>query len=291
MEQIVLDNIGDVDYPLDKASRFNPLFIGWLFCPIDGGDMRHVNMDAFYTIGHHVHALLEIPVGKKFNDIRYSLSTVHTFLEGLIEGRYVPLSRCVKAGELLLQVINDLAKVGTLGQQDIDRLHLAVYHFEAQLSHELDDLDVYYIPPKGTHSTLSLIEKADENLPSDVRSRLTPEAVYDVKQAGRCLALDAPTAAGFHILRAVESLIRIYVDKVTGKPHPSKNRNWGAYINAIRNNNGDTRVANFLQHVKDTYRNPIMHPEVVLTSDEAFSLFNASLSAIVQLDTAIQAWP
>src|SRR2546430_250240 len=104
-----------------------------------------------------------------------------------------------------------------------------------------------------------------------------------MREAGRCLALDCHTAAGFHILRAVESLALIYVTKITGKPHPKKNRDWGAYIRVIRNGQGKAAVADYLYHIKETYRNPIMHPEVRLSGDEAFALFNASLSAIVQL--------
>jgi hypothetical protein len=53
----------------------------------------------------------------------------------------------------------------------------------------------------------------------------------------------------------------------------------------------DVKVIGMLQHIKDFYRNPIMHPEESLTSDEAFSLFNTCLSAIVQLDAATQACP
>ncbi|HEX5707149.1 MAG TPA: hypothetical protein VFX96_07625, partial [Pyrinomonadaceae bacterium] len=41
-------------------------------------------------------------------------------------------------------------------------------------------------------------------------------------------------------------------------------------------------------HIKDFYRNPIMHPEETLTADDALSLYYTCLSAIVQLDAAIQ---
>ena len=46
-----------------------------------------------------------------------------------------------------------------------------------------------------------------------------------------------------------------------------------------------------LGHMRQFYRNPIIHPDQTLNANEAFSLFNASLSAIVQLDAAIEAWP
>jgi hypothetical protein len=211
-------------------------------------------------------------------------------LEHMKEGKPVPLSRCVPFVKILDDVIVNLQKVETLEQEEIDKLHYAIYAFEDKFAKELDHYDVYYIPPKGTHATLSLIEKAEENLPADVRSRLTKETISDIQQAGRCLALDAPTAAGFHILRAVETIIIAYLVKVSGKPINPKNRNWGVYIRELKSGNADKKVTDYLFHIKEYHRNPIMHPEIVLTTDEAFSLFNASLSAIVQLDAAIEAW-
>ena len=259
--------------------------------------MNHVNINAFYSLGGTFRSLAEIANYKRFEDMKGVLVGTRTMLARVLAGEFVPVARCAELGKKLDKEIESfLIKYESKGsdfikQDDARAILFAAITFEDKLRHELDHLDVYYIPPKGTHATLALIEKAETNLPRDVVSRLEPKALNDIQQAGRCLALDAPTAAGFHILRAVESLIVRYIDKITGKPHPPKNRNWGAYIQAIRNNGGKPAVADYLFHMKETYRNPIMHPEVVLTPDEAFSLFNASLSAIVQLDKAIQDWP
>lgn len=168
---------------------------------------------------------------------------------------------------------------------------VAALEFERELGHELATFDVYHVPPKGTHATLRLIEKAETNLPADVVSRFDPQTLSDLRQAGRCLAVDAATASGFHVLRAVESLIIKYLVKVTGHPLAPKNRNWGAYIRVLRAHNADSKVTDYLYHMKEYHRNPIMHPEISLTPDEALSLFHASLSAIEQLDKAIQTWP
>lgn len=273
------------------------LALGWLFAPIDGGDMQHVNIYAFYSIGGTFRALVEIANGKRFGDVEGLLKGTRMVLSRLLEGEFVPLKRCVPFGKKLDEEIEKLLRIYSssntlIKTEDARKLITAAVLFEQKLSHELDHLDVYFIPPKGTHSTLALIEKAETNLPADVVSRLSPRSLYDIQQAGRCLAFDAPTAAGFHIVRAVESQIIRYLSKVLGAPlNFGKNRNWGAYIKALRDNNADVGVTNYLQHMKDTYRNPIIHPEEVLTPDEAFSLFNASLSAIVQLDAAIEAWP
>jgi len=106
------------------------------------------------------------------------------------------------------------------------------------------------------------------------------------------LTLDCHTASGYHILRAVERVIIRYVEKVTRHVVMKKKpRDWGAYITVLKKHGGDVKVIGNLQHIKDHYRNPIIHPEDTLGPDDAFSLFNTSISAIIQLDAAIEAWP
>src|SRR5918911_2868722 len=91
----------------------------------------------------------------------------------------------------------------------------------------------------------------------------------------------------FHILKAVGSMIREYHLKRTGKQVAAQSRNRGAYIRDLNTHGADTRVTAYLSHMKDFYRNPIVHPELTLTSDQALSLFSAAMSAIIQLDAAL----
>jgi hypothetical protein len=78
--------------------------------------------------------------------------------------------------------------------------------------------------------------------------------VYDIQQAGRCLAFNIPTAAGFHILKAVESMIREYHLRLTGKHIAAKSRNRGAYIRDLNNHGADIKVTAYLSHIKDGAR-------------------------------------
>jgi hypothetical protein len=166
-----------------------------------------------------------------------------------------------------------------------------VKNFETEFEHDCRELNVFAISNIGTHSTTKLLEKAHINLPRETIARLPEDVLFEVDEAGRCLAFHQGTASAFHVLRAVEKLIVTYLEKVLGRPVNLRSRNWGAYIRELKSNGADSKVVDYLHHLKEYYRNPIMHPEVVLSVDDAFSLFNACLSAIVQLDGAILAWP
>jgi hypothetical protein len=128
---------------------------------------------------------------------------------------------------------------------------------------------------------------ATRYFPKNIRNKLPQLAVTDVKAAGRCLAFDLPTSAGFHIARAVETVLLQYFS-VLGIELPEY-KNLGRYIETLREKGPakgiDSKVVAAVDQFRDLYRNPIMHPDVNLTSDEAQTLFanaQSAISAIIQ---------
>ena len=168
-------------------------------------------------------------------------------------------------------------------------LHEAVTKLEAVLSSEVQALDIYIVEQKGTNSTPDMIERAEIMFPESIRNDFPIIATLDWREAGRCLVLDAPTAAGFHILRAVEAVMAEYYHHIVNKPMPTRMRNWGIYIKKLRaSGKADPKITEFLDHIRENYRNPVSHPEVVLSADEAEALFGAAGSCIRQMVLAIQ---
>jgi hypothetical protein len=106
-------------------------------------------------------------------------------------------------------------------------------------------------------------------------------AVPDIREAGKCLAYELGTAAGFHALRAMEAVLRRYWEVVTeDKPHPGQ-RNIGVYIQKIEKSGvGDAKVIAVLKQIKDLHRNPLMHPEETLSLQDAIGIFGIVQSAM-----------
>jgi len=110
-----------------------------------------------------------------------------------------------------------------------------------------------------------------------------PEAIPDVKEGARCLAYGLPTAAGFHVFRAVESVLRKYHAHVTEGKAPQNMRNMGVYIKSLETSGkGDPKVIAALKQMKDLHRNPVSHPEAPVT-DAAFRPARLTLIVIEQL--------
>jgi hypothetical protein len=151
--------------------------------------------------------------------------------------------------------------------------------FETILSAELSNSDTYWISPKGTHKTSMLLQNAHLELPASV-IRDMPEVIADFDQAGKCLLFDNNTAVGFHLLRATESVIRRYYKTLTGIEPKAKFRNWGSYIKKLNDHGASKKITQNLEHIRENYRNPILHPEENLSADEAQVLFGVCVSAI-----------
>jgi len=158
--------------------------------------------------------------------------------------------------------------------------------FETVFSAELQTLASYFVSQKLIYSTTDLIERPENLFPENIRQALPRQCVDDIKQAGKCIAFDIPTAAAFHILRATESVIRLYYTHVVGHPPKSQMRNWGAYVKNLAAAGADTKITGFLDHIREQYRNPIFHPDEMLTSDDSVILLGTAVSAICLLYTS-----
>jgi hypothetical protein len=84
--------------------------------------------------------------------------------------------------------------------------------------------------------------KAGFDLPTLIENGAA-EALPDLEQATRCMAFELFTAAGFHLDRANEAVLRRYWDAVTNGATRPASRNMGDYLNELNKlNAGDAKV-------------------------------------------------
>lgn len=148
---------------------------------------------------------------------------------------------------------------------------------------ELGTFPAYFVSQKGSHDTLTLLENPSRMFPDDLAKKV-PEAMFDVAEAGKALCYETPTACGFHLFRATESVLRRYYTHATGgKPQP-KIRNIAVYVNAMKQQKaGDDKVLSVVAQLSSLHRNPLIHPDVILTMDEAIAILGMARSAITHM--------
>ena len=262
--------------------------------------MLRVNEFRFFELSTKLRAV-NVQPESLYKDVILSVYLARKAIQDLLD-HDVPVKVCRPDAEKLIEVMTEIVpldwkeifqKVKDDGDKPVERsagskLKSTLADFETVLKAECGQLDTYFVSQKGAYSTADLVEHAELILPESVRADVSARAVSDIQAAGRCLAFDNPTAAGFHLLRAVESVMADFYFHVVGKKIPTRMRNWGIYIKRLKKEETNSKVVGILDHIRENYRNPITHPDVFLTSEDAEVLFGVGTSAITIMIRVMQ---
>lgn len=171
----------------------------------------------------------------------------------------------------------------------------ALDEFEMVFREEMREAATYRVPDRGIFHTGKLVDTADQSFPADLFALVPDMAREDWRAAGRCLAFNLLSASGFHVARAVEATVESYYRLSTGKTNTLKS--WNDYIKALEAALASPtqpfvpseKVISELRQMKDDYRNPIMHPRVVLSDADALMLFANGQSVIIAMAQEMKA--
>lgn len=263
--------------------------------------VKKFNIFEFYKFSERINDLSALPkVDVAFEDVRWQLYQAIEVIDKqlLLDSILLPPSR--RAASELKQAILDVKPdgkfIGALGvsaQEQIPSykfffIRQGVQKLEAVLANDMPGISSYVVAQKGIYNTEDLIDNATRHLPRS--ASLPGQSKTDIKEAGRCLAFELSTASAFHMWRAVEVVMGAYYEALTGKTFKQAKiqRNWGTYIKALQDASAETKVTEFLDHIRKEYRNPNSHPEENVDLDEALNLFSAGCSSINQLMNAIE---
>lgn len=255
-----------------------------------GGVMIRITLFYQYRLASSLRPLSGLQAGATLKDSWYTLYNAETALTGLLSDLVIgpALRMSVQSINALIRAVkkltSDTNQSRTLDLMDIYSVQSALTNFETVFGAELEVADVYLVIKKRGYDTLTLINKAENLFPPKLVNKV-PEAVLDIQQAGKCIAFELPTAAGFHLHRANELVLHRYYDAVTGGEPRPKNRNIGGYLNALdKHGVGDEKVKSALRDLKDLHRNPLIHPEDTLESiDDAIALLGSIQAVVVHM--------
>lgn len=270
---------------------------GWVSLPIRGVTVKKISLPFFYQLGAKLNPLTEFT--SEVNNRRQiwlASFPVHSYVYTLLE-TFKTLTVCRAAG---IALIDDILKMQNWVREapsdkreeeapSVDFLFqnviTAAKNFEIVLTAELQTLATYHCEQHGIYETTDLIEQAERVLPKHALKKIKQDVIEEIRQSGRCLAFDIATASAFHIIRATELVIHKYYLHVCKPKSQKKLDSWGAYIAKLEQSQAPEvkEVVAMLQQIKDRHRNLIMHPEMVLSPDEAFTLFEIVQGSIIAM--------
>ena len=178
----------------------------------------------------------------------------------------------------------------TLTPYTVGTITGAIKNFETILKNDMPEMSTFAVAQIGIFRTEDLISKSYLQVDDGIRSLLQPLALNDITEAGRCLAFGLPTAAAFHLSRAIETGMNQYYEALAGRPFDLKDaaRNWAVKTTALADSGADVKITEFLVHIRKAYRNPITHPDVILDPGEAFGFLSQAISIISLMLEAVK---
>lgn len=168
----------------------------------------------------------------------------------------------------------------------------AMEHLTHVFQSECRSAETYFIEPKLIYDTSALIGRASQKIHRSIFGFVQKDALSEIDEAGRCFALEAYTASGFHALRGLELVMGDYYEAIDPSKKTSFN-SWSDYINGFeklektKEERGtkfpSRKVISMLDRIRQLDRNPLMHPRDTLDEMSADTLFTISVAAITEM--------
>ena len=286
------------------VNNFNHI---WVVRSINEGTMKQIQLFDYYILGKAMESLFEVNSATPENDAGFTAMAVCRQLKEVIDPESVFLYGTRRAASSLKQTLIAMFGDGIQDglpvfwdEESTEALGAragvivdAAKAFETVFKNDSPSMSTFSAERKGIYWMEGLIDHADKHLPESVWKWLPEQGKKDIKAAGRCLAFNIPTATAFHMWRALEVIFGAYFFSITGKTFKDAKipRNWGKYIEALVHAGADRKITENLDHIRAEYRNPVMHPNVNVSPDAAFTLFGIGFSAITQVLQALLSQP
>lgn len=259
--------------------------------------MKRFNPHRTYRLGRTLTVLDDVAIGDKLDDYKLTFYFAGLALEQVISSQIVKVSEGTRIAARELKHHLDTAFTDTRSGRSLEvvthglksDISSAFRTFETRFDGDCHWLNLFDIPDVLAYDNTSLIENGIALFPETLHPIMSEMLKNDIREAARCLALDSPTACGFHLGRAIEETMRQYHLKFIGAlPARAKRTMGGLYNNWTSQPSIPSSLLANVLNIKDHYRNPVSHPEVFLTSEDAHGMIGLYVSAMTEMLTAIK---
>lgn len=252
--------------------------------------MIRINASWLITTVETIDGLDKLVVGSTVMDNIVPLLSAQGTLEQLFDQSFyrehVRASRT--PGGVLHDKLSQILNSDNWAEKKLDEYELGTLRtlkstFKTVFLADLSTMPIYIVAAKDTFDINLLIEAGIRLFPPQIITK-APEVAKDASEVGRALAYELPTACGFHIFRVTESIVRRYWDIVSeGKTRP-KLQTLGSFAAEMEKQSvGDSKVTEALKQMTKLHRNPLIHPEVILSVEEAIGIIGMARSVIAMM--------
>jgi hypothetical protein len=186
--------------------------------------------------------------------------------------------------ELLQTFVNQLGNEDKkFSEIEIQALRAAVERFKNVFIADLEVLPVFLVSKKDNYDINLLIDKGNQLFPQSLGDKV-PEALPDAFEAGKALAFALPTACGFHVFRVTEAVLRRFWDQASGGKERPSLQTMGNFAAVMEKEKiGDAKIVESIKQMTKLHRNPLIHPDYILSEEEAIGILGMARSVIAPM--------
>ena len=229
--------------------------------------MERRSLFHYYWFGTCVRYLQDATIGKRLGaddpaagGIRYNIKQL---LQGFANFNLQVTLRAARPLQAMADEWHALPDDHALSAEEAKRLSREVTTLRHTLEAEIEGFAAYLATPKRFSET-ALADDASQLFAPGIFSRLPAIARFDIKEAGRCILFELPTAAGFHLMRATEAALREFYCAIAKQKRVELM--WGPMVRDLRTRRKATPYATLLDHldhIRTSFRNPTQHPDKI----------------------------
>lgn len=246
--------------------------------------MKKMSIYAYYAFGHNYCILRDLSTAWGREKIINELDTFFNNLESL--GTPVSLQVALELRSVLSQL-----KASTdqqVGEDEVAKILAEINKIDPSLDAELQLKEAYVLTEKRFPLS-SLTREPQKLLGTNVFAELSPNSQRDFSLGCMQIALNQPTSAAFHFMRALEEEVKTlyFAFKKTKRlPKPM----WGPMIKELREKRlpkPSLKALDHLDSIRVHFRNPTQHPDAFYSLDEAQDLLSQTTTAINMINREI----
>lgn len=265
--------------------------------------LQLVNLPWLLTAVTAIDKLDGFPAGKTDFDSYFRLVNARNLLQLLygqsIFAQHLRISH-QKANELVA-VLDSLINKGSFDSPSSWEIEISEFEsweirhhkdeFRKIFEAEIGAIPLFLVKPKGGFDLSALLFSGHKLFPDEMIPKV-PDSERDAQEAAKALAFELGTACGFHVFRVTETVLKRYWDIVTQNKNRPKPQTIGKFAEELASGKfGAEKIWETLRQLAKLHRNPIAHPEVILTVEEAIQTLGIARSVIGQMLLAMPVAP
>jgi hypothetical protein len=170
----------------------------------------------------------------------------------------------------------------TLTGDQAERLSRAMSALHTTLIAEAMGVFAFIVTEKRVPSEV-LLDDIGKLFDDGIFENLPDLAKRDMQNAGKAIAFELPTAAVFHLMRALEAVLRDLYCHFIRQNRLREPRNWKQMLDQMRKkktNPPPGPLLDHFDHIREHFRNPTQHPDAEYDMNAAQNLLNIAVDAI-----------